>query len=218
MDYHDSSNEADNGADKGLGSNGSLVVGSNQLNSKYYDYRAGEIPQMSIDWKMGEMFCHVVTLTLTLANSFTAQAKQKSNRSSLTGCGHTVAQIPLVDVAFESAVEQTLSGSNRWSGLIGGFLFNPSYTAILPDSMFTYNDTGDFLDSFSGGGSDLMTNYYYTFDFDELAAISEAFLTNDVLGGDDYLGYPPTTLWGRSPAAVEEITDSIYVDSNWASR
>ena len=45
-----------------------------------------------------------------------------------------------------------------------------------------------------------MTNYYYTFDFDELAAISEAFLTNDVLGGDDYFAYPPTTLWGRSPA------------------
>ncbi|MDA7826559.1 TonB-dependent receptor plug domain-containing protein, partial [Porticoccaceae bacterium] len=53
LDYHDSTNSSDNGADKGLGSNGSLVVGSNQLNTKYYDYRTGEIPQMLIDWKNG---------------------------------------------------------------------------------------------------------------------------------------------------------------------
>ena len=28
-------------------------MGSNQLNTKYYDYRTGEIPQMLIDWKNG---------------------------------------------------------------------------------------------------------------------------------------------------------------------
>ena len=74
MDYHDSSNEADNGADKDWAVM-ALVVGSNQLNSKYYDYRAAKFRRCQSTGKM-EMFCHVVTLTLTLANSFTAQAKQ----------------------------------------------------------------------------------------------------------------------------------------------
>ena len=109
-----------------------------------------------------------------------------------------------------------MSGSHSWSGLIGGFLFNPSYTAILPDSMFTFNNTGDFLDTFAGGGSDLTTDYYYAFDFNELAAISEAFLTNDVLGGDDYFALSATHPMGTySETGVQEVTDSIYVESNW---
>jgi TonB-dependent receptor len=82
--------------------------------------------------------------------------------------------------------------------------------------MFTLNDTGDFLDAFAGGGSDLTTDYYYTFDFDELAAISEAFLTNDVLGGDDYFALSATHPMGTySETGVQEVTDSIYVESNW---
>ena len=219
LDYHDSSNEADNGADKGLGSNGSLVVGSNQLNSKYYDYRAGEIPQMSIDWKNGGNVLPRGDIDSHFSQFIHSPGKAEVEQVQLDGVWtYGGSKIPLVDVAFGvGRVEQTLSGSNRWSGLIGGFLFNPSYTAILPDSMFTYNDTGDFLDSFSGGGSDLMTNYYYTFDFDELAAISEAFLTTDVLGGDDYFALSANHPMGTfSSSAVEEITDSIYVDSNWA--
>ena len=202
-----------------MGSNGSLVVGSNQLNSKYYDYRTGEIPQMSIDWKNGGNVLPRGDIDSHFSQFIHSPGKAEVEQVQLDGMWtYGGSKIPLVDVAFGvGRVEQTLSGSNRWSGLIGGFLFNPSYTAILPDSMFTYNDTGDFLDSFSGGGSDLMTNYYYTFDFDELAAISEAFLTNDVLGGDDYFALSANHPMGTfSSSAVEEITDSIYVDSNWA--
>ena len=42
LDYHDSYNEIDNGFDKGLGSSGQIILGSNQLESKVYDYREGE--------------------------------------------------------------------------------------------------------------------------------------------------------------------------------
>ncbi len=218
LDYHDSTNASDNGADKGLGSNGSLVVGSNQLNTKYYDYRTGEIPQMLIDWKNGGNVLPRGDIDSHFSQFIYSPGKAEVEQLQLDGVWtYGGSDLPLVDVSFGlGRVDQTMSGSNSWSGLIGGFLFNPSYTAILPDSMFTLNDTGDFLDAFAGGGSDLTTDYYYSFDFDELAAISEAFLTNDVLGGDDYFALSATHPMGTySETGVQEVTDSIYVESNW---
>ena len=218
LDYHDSSNAADNGQDAGLGSDGSLVVGSNQLNTKYYDYRMGEIPQMSIDWANGGNVLPRGDIDTHFSQFIYSPGKAEVEQLQLDGVWtYGGSDIPLVDVSFGiGRVDQMMSGSNSWSGLIGGFLFNPSYTAVLPDSMFTYNDTGDFLDSFVGGGQDLMTDYYYTFNFNELAAISEAFLTNDVLGGDDYFALSATHPMGSySETGVQEVTDSLYVESNW---
>jgi iron complex outermembrane receptor protein len=218
LDYHDSSNAADNGQDAGLGSDGSLVVGSNRLNTKYYDYRTGEIPQMSIDWTNGGNVLPRGDIDTHFSQFIHSPGKAEVEQIQLDGVwtyGGT--DIPLVDVSFGiGRVDQLLSGTDSWSGLIGGFLFNPSYTEALPDAMFTYNDTGDFLDSFVGGGEDLMTDYYYSFSFDELAAISENFLTNDVLGGDDYFALSASHPMGRyGETAVQEVTDSIYVESNW---
>ena len=42
VDYHDSNNETDNGADDGLGSAGQVILGSDQLINKIYDYREGD--------------------------------------------------------------------------------------------------------------------------------------------------------------------------------
>jgi iron complex outermembrane receptor protein len=219
LDYHDSSNAADNGADKGLNSAGSLIVGSNQLSNKYYDFRTGEIPQMSIDWNNGGNVLPKGDIDSHFSQFIHNPGKAELEQLQLDGVWtYGGSDIPLVDVSFGvGRVDQVLSGSNRWSGLIGGFLFNPSYTAILPDSMFTYNDTGDFLDSFEGGGQDLMTNYYYTFDFDELAAISEDFLTADVVGEMQqfHLGANHPANGTYSQTGVQEVTDSIYVESNW---
>lgn len=218
FDYHDSFNASDNGADKGLGSVGSLVVGSNQLNTKYYDYRTGEIPQMLIDWKNGGNVLPRGDIDSHFSQFVHNPGKAEVDQFRFDGVWtYGGSALPLVDVSFGlGRVDQTLSGSNRWSGLIGGFLFNPSYTAVLPDSLFTYNSTGNFLDEFEGGGSDLHTNYYYTFDFDELAAISEAFLTNDVLGGEDYFALSADHPLGTfASGSVQEVTNSVYVESNW---
>ena len=64
-----------------------------------------------------------------------------------------------------SRTEQNTGGYEAWSGLVGGPGFNPSYTEIFPDGMFTLNNTSGLLDQFAGGGSDLQPNYYYSFDF-----------------------------------------------------
>ncbi|HAD47395.1 MAG TPA: TonB-dependent receptor, partial [Idiomarina sp.] len=79
--------------------------------------------------------------------------------------------IPLVKVTGGvTRTEQDMSGYNAWSGLRGGPGFNPSFTEIFPDGMFTYNTTEGFLDEFAGGGTDLAQNYYYTYDIEEALA------------------------------------------------
>jgi TonB-dependent receptor len=95
-------------------------------------------------------------------------------------------------------------------------LFNPSWPEMFPDGMFTKHDTSDFLDAFAGGGSDLNPHYYYTFNFDEVVARSEAFLTNELLGGDDYFATTAYHDMGTfSKGSVREETTSIYLSSAW---
>jgi len=217
LDYHDSSSENDNGKDKGLGSQGSLIVGSDQLITKTYDYRQGEVPSAQIFWKNGTTELSPGEIDSHFSQFIHSPGKSTVKQLQFDGTWENTYNIPLVDVKFGLArTEQTMGGSNAWSGLIGGFLFNPSYTEIFPDGMFVRHDTNSFLDQFAGGGSDLTPGYYYTFDFDEAVARSEAFLTNAVLGGDDY--FAPTAyhpLGTRSEGSVQENTNSIYVQSEW---
>jgi TonB-dependent receptor len=218
FDYHNSSSETDNGADKGLGSEGSLVLGSDQLTTKIYDYRTGEIPHGEILWKNGTNELAPSEIDSHFSQFIHSPGKSEIEQIQIDGVwDNDVFDISLVDIKFGVArTEQKMSGSNAWSGLIGGFLFNPSYTAMLPDGMFTKNDTSGFLDSFDGGGSQLAPHYYYTFDFDEVVSRSAAFLTNDVLGGEDYFAttaYHPMGTF--SQGAVQEDTTSIYIDSSW---
>ena len=87
---------------------------------------------------------------------------------------------------------------------------------MFPDSMFIRNDTSDFLDAFAGGGSALSPGYYYTFDFDEVVARSEAFLTNEVLGGNDYFATTAYHDMGTyAEGTVEEDTLSFYLQTSW---
>ena len=53
LDYHDSDNKTDNGADKGSRNSGQVILGSDQLVTKIYDYRQGEIPQAMVLWRNG---------------------------------------------------------------------------------------------------------------------------------------------------------------------
>ncbi|MGL1959058.1 MAG: TonB-dependent receptor [Colwellia sp.] len=217
VDYHNSTNKADNGKDKGMGSQGSLVLGSDQLSTKIYDYRTGEIPHGEILWNNGtnelatsEIDSHFSQFTHSPGESEVEQLQLDATWEN------DMFDIPLVDIKFGIArTEQKIGGSSAWSGLIGGFLFNPNYTAMLPDGMFTRHNTSKFLDAFDGGGSDLSTNYYYTFDFDELVARSTAFLTNDVLGGDDYFATTAYHDMGTvTSSSVQEDTSSIYIQGS----
>lgn len=218
LDYHNSESETDNGADKGLGSEGSLVLGSDQLNTKMYDFRTGEVPHANILWKNGTNELMASEMDSHFSQFIHSPGKATVEQIQLDGMWDVYYDdIGLVNITFGVAfTEQEMGGSNAWSGLIGGFLFNPSWPEMFPDGMFTKHDTSQFLAAFSGGGQDLNPHYYYTFNFDEVVARSEAFLTNELLGGDDYFSTTAYHDMGTfSQDAVIEETTSLYVSSFW---
>jgi len=217
LDYHDSTSTADDGADGDLGSQGSLVLGSDQLRTKVYDFRTGEIPQGAIFWNNGTNELAPSEIDSHFSQFTHSEGESAVKQFQLDGSWESSFDTPLVNVNFGIAnTEQVIGGSTAWSGLIGGFLFNPSYTALLPDGIFERNDTNDFLDGLDGGGSDLATNYYYTVDFDDVAARSAAFLTNEELGGDDFFATTAEHPLGTvSESSVKETTTSLYLESQW---
>ena len=218
FDYHDSSNESDNGADEGLGGSGSLILGSDQLITKLYDFRSGDIPSAEVLWNNGTNVLAPGEMDSHFSQFIHSPGEATVEQFQLHGTWeNNTFDFPLVNVKFGLAsTENKMAGSNAWSGLIGGFLFNPSYTEIFPDGMFTRHSTSDFLDQFAGGGEDLTPNYYYTFSFDEVVARSAAFLTNDVLGGNDYFDTDPYHPMGTfAEGSVEEKTDSAYLQAQF---
>mgnify|MGYP003644701922 FL=1 len=219
FDYHSSESKTDNGKDQGLGSAGSLVFGSDQLINKTYDFRNGDIPQGIINWKNGSTTLAQSEIDSHFSQFTHSPGKAEVEQLQIDGTWENPYDFPLMHIKFGVArTEQTMGGSNAWSGLIGGFLFNPNYSAAFPDSMFNYNTTSGFLDQFSNGDSPIGAGYYYSFDFDEAVARSQAYL-NQTLLGDDYFD----TITDRrhldqgsvSRSSVEENTNSIYLSSLW---
>ncbi|MEI8645836.1 TonB-dependent receptor [Pseudoalteromonas sp. Hal040] len=216
FDYHDSKNETDNGADDGLGSTGQIILGSDQLKSKVYDYRTGEIPHAYVNWKNGTTVLDPSEIDSNFSQFSYSPGESKVEQAQLhTTWFNERFEIPLVKVKFGAAhTKQTMGGFTAWSGLRGGPGFNPSFTEIFPDGMFTYNDTGDMLDQFSGGGSALEPNYYYTYSFEEALARQLAYLNEDLLGDNQY-SIDPFYDGIDSESYVEEKTQSFYVNSLW---
>jgi TonB-dependent receptor len=214
FDYHNSENKADNGADKGMNGTGSLVFGSNQLTTKHYDFRTGDIPQGTIFWNNGSTTLAPSEMDSHFSQFIHSPGKSEVDQLQIDGSWENPEDSVLMSVKFGLArTEQTMGGSLAWSGLIGGFLFNPNYSAAFPDGMFQYNNTDGFLDEFSNGDNPIGAGYYYSFDFDEAVARSTAFLNADTLG-DDYFSTDPYrggTVGGGSE--VEEKTNSVYVSS-----
>src|SRR5690606_28791655 len=129
LDYHDSNNKIDNGADKGLGSDGQVIIGSDQLVTKVYDYRSGDIPQASILWRNGtheltpgEMDSNFSQFTHSPGESAIKQLQIDSTWYN------SVFDIPLASIkAGVAYTDQTMGGYNAWSGLRGGAGFSPSF-------------------------------------------------------------------------------------------
>jgi TonB-dependent receptor len=216
LDYHDSSNKTDDGADSGSGNYGQVILGSDQLVSKVYDYRSGEIPQAYVNWDNGTTELAASEIDSNFSQFSHSPGESKVKQLQIDGSWYnSVWNIPLVQVKFGVArTDQDMGGYTAWSGLRGGAGFSPSYTEIFPDSMFVRHDTSDFLDAFSGGGNSLISDYYYTFDFDEAVARQLAYLTEEVAGSDVY----STDAYYDgidSESYVEEITNSIYFQADW---
>jgi len=216
VDYHDSESKIDNGKDKGMNGTGSLVFGSDQLVNKHYDFRSGDIPQGTIFWKNGTTTLLPSEMDSHFSQFIHSPGKAEVDQLQINGTWENPNDSPLMTVKFGLArTEQTIGGSHSWSGLIGGFLFNPNYSAAFPDGMFKYNTTSDFLDQFSNGENPVGAGYYYSFDFDEAVARSLAYLNQDLLD-DDYFNTDPYRDGSvQTMGSVDEDTSSLYVSSLW---
>ncbi len=214
LDFHDSSNEEDNGADSGLGSDGQVILGSNQLISKTYDYRTGEVPHAQINWANGTTELTPSEIDSNFSQFIHSPGKNEVKQLQLHGEWiNPELSSNLLGMKFGVArTDQKMSGRTAWSGLRGGVGFNPSFTQVFPDGMFTRHSTSGMLDELSGGGSDLQPNYYYTFDFDEAVARQEAMLTEDLLGSD-YYAVDAYFDGIDSQSSVEEETNAIYASA-----
>jgi len=217
VDYHSSENKIDNGKDKGMGSAASLVFGSDQLINKHYDFRTGDIPQATTFWKNGTTTLAQSEIDSHFSQFIHSPGKSEIDQLQIDGSWENPDDSFLTIVKFGLArTEQTMGGSHAWSGLNGGFLFSPNYSAAFPDGMFKYQTTSGFLDQFSNGENPIGSGYYYNFDFDEAVTRSLNFLNSDVLG-DDYFD---TTAYRRhldqgtySEGSVNEDTTSLYASS-----
>ena len=216
LDYHDSDNKIDNGADKGSGNQGQVILGSDQLVTKIYDYRTGDIPQASILWRNGTNELSPGEIDSNFSQFIHSPGESAIKQLQLDATWYNNSfKIPLVSVKGGAAfTDQTMGGFNAWSGLRGGPGFNPSFAAIFPDGMFTRHSTAGFLDEFTGGGLNMASPYYYSYDFDEAVQRQLAFLTEDVMGSDVY----STDAYFDgidSEGSVQEETLSVYLQSDW---
>lgn len=205
FDYHDSSTETDDGADSGTGYSGQVILGSNQLESKEYDYRTGDIPSFLVNWNNGTNELAANEIDANFSQFFHQPGKSEIQQLQIHGTWLPDFFEPLTEVKFGVAhSDQTLSGYNAWSGLQGSSL--QGLEAVLPDSMFTRHEVGDFLDEFDGGGSALSPNYYYTFDYGEAIARLAAYQ-------DNYTADPLD-----DEATFNEVNEKIsgaYVQTEW---
>jgi len=209
LDYHDSSNAIDFGADKGSKSAPFIIVGPNNLESKTYDFTSGEIPQMQLFWPNGADETSPADFDPLFARFDTSAGEATVKQLQLDSEWINPNSSILANIKFGVAhTKQTMGGYGAGVDQQGPNGYNGNM-AIYPDSMFTRNSTGDFLDQFDGGGSDLLTNYYYTYDFDEAISRAAAYF-------DGFLTDPFATGGIDSQAEVEEKTSSAYLQSAFA--
>ena len=217
LDYHDSSNQSDNTGDPSSRSQVNLTVGSDQLQKKFYNYRYGDVPNFQVLWDNGTYQLAPSEIDSHYSKYSAYDGESNIKQLQLNGNWENNTNSSLVNIEFGVArTEQDMGGftSSTTNGVSAGY--DPDYTHVLPDGMFTKISTNDFLDEFSGGGIDLLTNYYYSVDFDELATRTAAFF-NEASFGDDHFSlngaYGPKANYKES--TVLENTTSIYVQSAW---
>ena len=207
FDYHDSSNATNTGGDIGSGNAGSVIIAPNNIQSKTYDYSTGEVPNFAIIWPDGALEANPNDFDPLFGQFSKGEAESTVKQFQFHSTWLNPDDSFLANVKFGAAfTEQTIGGFGTGSGNIGpnGYLGNQ---AVFPDSMFTRQDTGDFLDQLDGGGSALTTDYYYDFDFEETVARMVNFF--DSVPADPF----DTDLSSTNSGFVTEETTSVYIQS-----
>ncbi|GAA6185767.1 TonB-dependent receptor [Aliiglaciecola sp. NS0011-25] len=207
LDYHDSKTTTDNGADNGTGHSGNVILGPNNIVTKTYDFSGGGVPQFDITWPNGAEEADPGDFDPLFAQFGRAEGKSTIEQIQLDTEWVNPNDSFLTKVQFGLAnTDQYFGGYSANNGNVGPNGYNGNQ-AIFPDSMFTRTDTGDFLDEFSNGGSNLVTNYYYTFDYAEVIARMQ-----------DYFGFSTDPLnpdFGtNSRADLTEETQSAYLSAD----
>ena len=217
LDVHDSQTKVDNGADKGIGGTVQMIMGSDQLINKVYDYRTGDIPHYWINWENGSQTLNTSEIDSNFGQFIHSPGKATVQQAQLDVTWTNEGNGALIQLkGGASFTKQELSGSNAWSGLRGGPGFNPSFTQIFADELFTKHGTGSFLDQFAGGGDELSPNYYYTFDLDKVVGLHSAYVTAAAVGDANAFSTDPYDANGTfSTSLVEEETTAVYVQSQW---
>ncbi|WP_371374069.1 TonB-dependent receptor [Thalassotalea aquiviva] len=211
FDYHNSESKTNNGGDDGLGSTANMIFGSKNLDSKVYEFRDGDLPQMYINWANGTTVGSPSDILLNFGQFFHDQAKNEVEQFQFDGVWENPYDIPLMHVKFGLAhTTQAVTGESAGNAAsqTGQTSLSPLYVGVFPDSMFEYNSTSGFLDEFSNGGNNLLTNYYYDYDLDEAIARSQAY----------FPAFNPNPYQEGAMGTgdeVEEQTSSIYVSSLW---
>ncbi|MFT4937558.1 MAG: iron complex outermembrane receptor protein [Paraglaciecola sp.] len=206
FDYHDSTNAIDNGKDTGSGHSGNVILAPNNIDNKTYDYSTGEVPNFEIFWPNGAAEAAPGDFDPLFAQIGRSAGESAIKQFQFDSEWLNPDDNFLVNVKFGMAhTEQVIGGFGADNGNQGPNGYNGNQ-AIFPDSMFTRQDTGDFLDQLDGGGSDLTTNYYYTFDYAEVIARMAA-------NFDPFFTDPFATGGIDSFSEVEESTGSAYVQA-----
>lgn len=206
FDYHDSDNSTDNGADEGSGHSGNVILAPNNIVNKTYDYSTGEVPNFEIVWPNGAAEANPNDFDPLFAQFGRAQGESTVKQAQFHGTWENPDDSFLTNIKFGLAhTEQTFGGYSANNGNLGPNGYNGNQ-AIFPDSMFTRQDTGNFLDELAGGGNNLTTNYYYTFDYAEVIARMAANFSPFPTDPLDPIG-------SISSGIVTEETDSVYLQS-----
>ena len=205
FDYHDSTNAIDNGADKGSRHAGNVIIAPNNIVTKTYDYSSGEVPQFLITWPDNAKEANPGDFDPLFAQISRGAGESSIKQFQFHSEWVNPSDSFLVNAKFGLAhTKQQTGGWGADNGNQGPNGYNGNM-AVFPDSMFTRNDTGNFLDALDGGGSDLVTNYYYTFDYAEIIARMADYFGIDIdplaTGGID------------SSGSVTEETSSAYLQT-----
>jgi iron complex outermembrane receptor protein len=132
FDYHDSSNKIDNGADKGLGSAGQIILGSDQLTSKVYDYRTGDIPHYLINWNNGTNQLDPGEIDSNFSQFIHSPGESDIQQAQFNTNWYPDFTDYLVKVDFgASYTKQSMSGTTAWSGLVAQVLIHLTQRSSL---------------------------------------------------------------------------------------
>ncbi|MEW6998674.1 TonB-dependent receptor [Colwelliaceae bacterium BS250] len=211
LDFHNSTNDFDDGADSGSGSNPFLILGANNLDSKSYSYQGGDVPQIELFWPNGAAEANPSDYEAQFGEFGTTSGESEIDQLQIDGIWENPYDGFLVNIKFgASYTDQTMQGRFATTGQQGPVGY-ASDGAVFPDSMFTRTSTGGFLDELSGGGSNLTTDYYYDYNFDDAVSRMDAFFP-----GFETNPWAPSSVnpnHRESYAKVQEETTAVYAQA-----